>query len=384
MNINLEIISNLNTQLPDEYKLENNQISLQGELTKEELSNLVTQLLEQEGQSSEVQFDFIIGGSILRSSLGDHIINNDIRTEQTLDIEYMFAQKEPQLKNTSQTNDWIIKIMNHQNQIILGQSDGQMIVCNKRGKHQQKYETRMAKSFNSNEQYIVSTHYDGYILVHVLNESIETISCLKQDIYAESSAIQESNLVLGMQDGSVLLIDLNQYEEVQDPELNIPILQIQKNFKAHLQLITVIKWISNNVIITGSYDHSIIIFNIKKGTIVRQIQAKDSIINDLIYFEDKTILSAHEDGYLKLWNTQKDDNTPIKVYKSSYSQITSLDQKDGQILAGSFDGKVNIWDLRSDQPTYTLEGEGKILACSYVSDRIMFGGSTNKLYIYSQ
>lgn len=81
--------------------------------------------------------------------------------------------------------------------------------------------------------------------------------------------------------------------------------------------------------ITGSLDHSIAFFNAKKGELIKQYFAKDSVITDLHYFaSDKTIITSHEDGYLKLWDTEKSTGMPHKIYKSSFSTVTSIAAND--------------------------------------------------------
>lgn len=47
------------------------------------------------------------------------------------------------------------------------------------------------------------------------------------------------------------------------------------------------------------------------------------------------------------------------------------------------DGNAYLWDLRGEVPLYSLNGEGKVLACTWIDNKILIGGATNKLYIYT-
>ena len=83
------------TSNPD-YKVEDFETSLSTNLNEAELNNLIKSLLVDasivaEEHSNNLQFEFLIEGTLLRGKLKSHIMRYDIKCEKSLNIEYVLA-----------------------------------------------------------------------------------------------------------------------------------------------------------------------------------------------------------------------------------------------------------------------------------------------------
>lgn len=70
----------------ERYQIGTDTISLPARFSRIDLSKLVNETLELE---KHIPFDFIINGSLLRTSLSEYMSTNGISTENTLSIEYL-------------------------------------------------------------------------------------------------------------------------------------------------------------------------------------------------------------------------------------------------------------------------------------------------------
>ena len=116
-------------------------------------------------------------------------------------------------------------------------------------------------------------------------------------------------------------------EKGQKKKVKLSAIEINASSKSkiHNDNISKVVWASTNRIISGSYDHSIKIFDVEKLNEVKTFACKDSIVSSLLY-QNSFILSGHEDGYIKSWDQRLDNNVPNQIYKSHSVWISDLKQ----------------------------------------------------------
>lgn len=81
----------------ERYQIGTDTISLPARFSRIDLSKLVNETLELE---KHIPFDFIINGSLLRTSLSEYMSTNGISTENTLSIEYLPIIGKPEEKSS--------------------------------------------------------------------------------------------------------------------------------------------------------------------------------------------------------------------------------------------------------------------------------------------
>lgn len=108
-------------------------------------------------------------------------------------------------------------------------------------------------------------------------------------------------------------------------------------------------WFSDTEIYTGSADHTIKIIDVERLEESSVIYTKDSITSSIDAKYDN-ILSAHEDGYIRLWD--KRSTHQVKSFKShnKYASAVKFSQSPNIFASSSYDHTVKIWDIRSIFP----------------------------------
>ena len=90
------------------------------------------------------------------------------------------------------------------------------------------------------------------------------------------------------------------------------------------------------------------------------------------------ILSAHEDGQVRLWD-RRDPSRPSGTFKahSKWASCVRFNKSPFYFSSGSYDRTVKVWDMRcgfpiQNHPTF----EDKIMGVDWVSpDQLVAGGS---------
>lgn len=68
------------------------------------------------------------------------------------------------------------------------------------------------------------------------------------------------------------------------------------------------------------------------------------------------ILSAHEDGQLRMWD-RRDPSRPISTYKghSKWASSVRFGQHSNIFVSGSYDRTVKVWDRRCGFPVQNMQ-----------------------------
>ena len=132
-----------------------------------------------------------------------------------------------------------------------------------------------------------------------------------------------------------------------------------------------------SILAVGSGDGSITLWNIKSGEQIASIKAHKESVNGLAFSTDGTSLaSSGEDSEIHLWDvlTYKLMYTHLKTFNAQALAFTSDDK---YLLAGSFGGSVQSWNLDTRQKMISFKGHrDSIRAVAYSPDnKIVASGS---------
>jgi len=123
-----------------------------------------------------------------------------------------------------------------------------------------------------------------------------------------------------------------------------------------------LSWLSNEEVITGQSNHKMQITNITKMTSDEQILTRDSVVTS-IDSAGNSILSAHEDGQIRLWD-RRQSSRPASTFKthSKWASSVKFNASSFVFASSSYDQTVKVWDTRCGFPLQNMLGaEQKVL-----------------------
>lgn len=99
------------------YAVPDSPYAIQSNVQPLELNTLLNALLKETAASIEkvVEFDFLICGELLCTSLAEHLQDKGISTEETLEIEYLERFPAPSPQDCLMHDDWVSAVHTHGN-----------------------------------------------------------------------------------------------------------------------------------------------------------------------------------------------------------------------------------------------------------------------------
>ncbi|KAI4859308.1 WD40 repeat-like protein [Hypoxylon rubiginosum] len=118
----------------------------------------------------------------------------------------------------------------------------------------------------------------------------------------------------------------------------------------HTNGITALQF-DDNMLVTGSYDSKIKLWDIEKGEVIRTLHGHTMGIRAL-QFDDRMLVSASLDGTVKIWNWR----TGVCINTLNHQGGVITVHMDGDLLAsGSMDKSIKIFNFKTQQ-SYSLRG----------------------------
>lgn len=123
-------------------------------------------------------------------------------------------------------------------------------------------------------------------------------------------------------------------------------------FEGHSDGVLCCQYDNNNLLMTGSYDKTIKVWNVETGKLVRTLTGHSRGVRTLA-FDDQKLISGGLDGTIKVWNYRT--GKCISTYSGHNEGVISVDFHDKLIVSGSADSTVKVWHVDT-RTCYTLRG----------------------------
>ena len=124
-----------------------------------------------------------------------------------------------------------------------------------------------------------------------------------------------------------------------------------KVFKGHTNGVMALQF-DDNVLITGSYDTTVKVWDINSGEELRTLTGHTSGIRCL-QFDDQKLMTGSLDSTLRLWNWRT--GKCLRTFEAHTGGIISLNFTRRYVATGSMDRTVRVWDADTKQ-TFLLRG----------------------------
>lgn len=358
-----EIEVTLLTDLPEEFQISNNRMSIPTSYDTESLRKLIKKLLKI--PDSNKNFIFFIDNKLLDATISSFIANDsdfDIKkiSETGLEIVYAFETEEPKLVNTIKEDEWIKKISIRLNQksnfsemeyYCVGLFNSEISIFNKNFEKVLKIEEPELER-NKKENYCELLHDVLFFKPHYpqtenLNENI-LIKCSRNEdynfqIYAvDLTKMTYNQLYLEFKQNTeyVNTLSLNpvdySYFTTGDTEGNIKFFKLPENVDASEDLKTKSK---------SKKKRKIEVQSLEAESVIENCHSEVKIVK---WLNNQQILTSGDDFSIKLWNIQTKSN--FSVFNTNYRYTTAICPILGneKFLTGFDDGSIRLWDIRAN------------------------------------
>lgn len=124
-----------------------------------------------------------------------------------------------------------------------------------------------------------------------------------------------------------------------------------KVFKGHTNGVMCLQF-DDNVLITGSYDTTVKVWDVNTGEEIRTLVGHTSGIRAL-QFDDRKLMTGSLDSTMKMWNWKTGEL--LRTFPAHQDGIITLHFVDGYVATGSRDRTVRVWN-NSSKETFVLRG----------------------------
>ena len=95
-----------------------------------------------------------------------------------------------------------------------------------------------------------------------------------------------------------------------------------------------------------------------------------------VAIKDNLIISGSTDKTIKIWDI--DSGICIKTLEGHNGSVYSVAIKDNLIISGSYDKRIKIWDIESGECIKTLEGHTSYVYSVAIKDNLIISGSDDE------
>lgn len=319
------------------FAVPNTPYTIPSNVTVVELNNLVNTILQEsqnEMFTSEIQFDFLVKGEFLKTSLLKHLKDNEISFEEVIDVEYVERFPAPEILDCLLHDDWVSAVQTCGELILTGSYDNSVNVWNMKGEHKLTLSGHEAPvkgvgwiSLNEDNGTAVfaSGSKDQTVMIWEYNININEASCIfickghERAVECLSISPNGKLIASGAWDNFLKIWSASTLDDshgsskkMKSEETNVR--TPQTTLEGHREAISSIQWIDNSTILTSSWDHTMKIWDLEMRALKSEIPANKSIFEVSHSPLNGMIIAASSDKNLRLFDPRSNRKTHHYYY----------------------------------------------------------------------
>lgn len=413
----------------DKHKIEDTVFDLRGEISCEQLNDLIDKLLKEKWENSSShaddeaeyhnkEFDFLVEGEFLRLPLSQHVENKGLSTESVIAIEYLEKQAPPKTDDIYEHDDWVSGVHSMTGYILTGSYDCKVALWST--KHSKPFiagaaHTEPVKSVawlrnGEDEKHFVSTSCDQSAIIWAWNLKGETVRpifcCRGHSKSVDCVAVNADNGVFctGSWDTTIKVWSSsttaqNETKEGEDFSNSKGKKKRQRieqrgvtrvpklTLAGHVEAVSGLAWLSSAELCSVSWDHTIRIWNIQEEKETSKIAGSKVFLACDYSQSSKLLVTGNSDRKVRLWDPRSSSGslveTSLLCHQGWVTCVKWSPKNEKQLVSGSLDNTVKLWDIRSPKtPLYDFQAHSdKVMCLDWTcSDMILSGGADKNLY----
>lgn len=379
-----------------------------------ELNDLLKSLLFSDNEEEQsVNFDFLIEGELLRSSLSEYVSQKNKSTESVFEIEYILKQEKPKLSHSLLHDDWVSSVDISGDIILTGSYDNTISIWNTEGKcvsaiegHTMAVKKVLWNTLNKESGSFISASQDQSVLIWQFNPKDSTSSCVHickgHSSSVDCLSIQPSGLKFasGSWDKMIKIweADVNpnagDEEESESKKVCKEGKTSPKNIRTplttlsgHKEPVSALIWNEENELISAGWDHCIRLWDTEISTNKHTLTGNKAILSIAYSKEKNLVVSGTADKFIRVWDIRASGAVVKNMLSSHNGWVSSVDwspNNENLLVSGSYDNTVKLWDIRSTaEPIDNLEKHNdKVMCVSWKqSQYILSGGADCNMHV---
>lgn len=413
------------------FEIPDNPFSIPTSSNPETFSSLIKSILktsENEENNNDLnedlmstEFDFYINKEFVHTTLGQFIKENeDIKTESVIEIEYVERCPPPEPIDTLIIDDWVSSIRGLNKYILVGSYNNNVQIWNidrecltKLTGHTGAVKTvdwiSSDDDLNIKDKTLrlLSGSQDQSIIIWDWNQAqdkvMKTQKCIGHTESVECLDVNgnKTKFISGSWDKMLKLWSLEE-EDFGDENngqtnkksksdvpttVKTPIMTLA----GHTESISSCKWIDDKTACTGSWDHSIKLWDLFTGQETRTLKSSNKIFLSIDHSKlNNLIVAGLNDNHVRIYDPKSKEGNIVKFTLTSHtgwcSSVFWSRTNENMLISGSYDNLAKLWDLRNTKaPIFEMVGhEDKILCVDWsIKNMILTGSADNTFKMYA-
>lgn len=175
-------------------------------------------------------------------------------------------------------------------------------------------------------------------------------------------------------------------EAEEEPKVSTRLtVEARSTLNGHMQCVSVLKWMSTEKLVSGSWDHSLRFWDVESGVCLQHFDGNKVILSLDHSRTNGLILTGHADKTVRTWDPRVSVQTTTltTAYVSHSGWVCAVafhPSNDHIFISGSFDSNIKIWDIRSTTPLHTLPSQhlDKVTCLAWLDDDHFVSGGADK------